>query len=126
MSISNMASSGISGIDEKEEEKELDELSDIYSVLKQDAKVIISDLKGGVTMWREAAAGSAASSGFIIILILTAFRFYPPDSSIEGWAYVIGSACVGVIMAFISAFGFRKYFQLKKKYTSLFERARKL
>jgi hypothetical protein len=106
--------------------EDLDQLSDIYSVLRQDAKAIVLDLKGGVVMWREAAAGAAASSGFILILILTAFRFYPPGDSIEGWAYVIGSTLVGVAMAFISVVGFRKYFLLKKKYSSLFERAEKL
>jgi hypothetical protein len=112
--------------EEDAEEKELDQLSDIYSVLRQDAKTIILDLKGGVTMWREAAAGSAASAGFIFILILTAFRYYPPENSIEGWAYIIGSALVAVVMAVISGIGFRKYFALKKKYTPLFEKAEKM
>jgi hypothetical protein len=72
------------------EEEELGGLSDVYSILTNDAKSIIFDLKGGVAMWREAAAGAAASAGFIVILILTAFRFYSP-SSIEGWTYVIGA-----------------------------------
>ena len=112
--------------EEEEEERELDSLSDVYSVLKDDAKSIINDLSGGVTMWREAAGGAAASAGFILILILTAFRFYPPGNSIEGWAYVIGSSIVGLIMAVISAIGFRKYFQLRKKYAPLFEKAKKL
>jgi uncharacterized BrkB/YihY/UPF0761 family membrane protein len=108
-----------------EKNDELDKLSDVYAILRQDAKAIILDLKGGVVMWREAAAGAAASTGFVLILILTAFRFYPPVS-IEGWAYVIGSAAVAVVMAIISGIGFRKYFQLKKKYSPLFERAEKL
>ena len=111
---------------ENEDGEELDELSDVYSVLSQDAKAIISDLKDGVMMWREASAGAAASVGFILILILTALRFYPPGNSIEGWLYVIGSSVIGIIMAFISASGFRKYFQIKKKYSSLFEKAKKL
>jgi hypothetical protein len=110
----------------KDDDKDIDNLSDIYSVLKQDAKAIIYDLKGGVVMWREAAAGAAASAGFILILILTAFRFYPPGNSLGGWAYILGSAAVCVIMAAISAVGFRRYFQLRKKYAPLFERAKKL
>jgi len=114
-----------SGGKEKEDE-ELDQLSDIYSVLREDAKTIILDLEGGVAMWRESAAGAAASAGFVLILILTAFRFYPPGNSIEGWVYVIGSALVGVAMALISVVGFRKYFQLRKKYSSLFQKAEKL
>ena len=110
---------------EDQDDEELDRLSEVYSILRQDAKTIIHDLKGGVVMWREAAAGAAASTGFILILILTALRFYPP-TSIDGWAYILGSAVVAVIMAFISATGFRKYFQLKKKYSSLFEKAKTL
>jgi len=112
--------------DDDEGETELNQLSDVYSVLKRDAKVIIFDLKGGVMMWREAASSAAATVGFIVILILTSFRFYPPGNSIEGWAYIIGSGIVAVIMAVISAIGFRKYYQLKKKYSSLFERAKNL
>ena len=107
-------------------DEDVEELSEVYSTLKQDAKSIISDLKGGVLMWREAAAGAASTSGFVLILILTALRYYPPGTSLEGWVYVIGSAVVGVIMAGISVAGFRKYFHLRKKYARLFERAEKL
>ena len=111
---------------EKQDETEkFDKLSDVYSVLTQDAKTIILDLESGVTMWREASAGSAASAGFIVILILTAFRFYPPES-IEGWAYVIGAGMLAVVMSAISANGFRRYFSLKKKYSPLFQKVEKL
>jgi uncharacterized BrkB/YihY/UPF0761 family membrane protein len=109
----------------EKDDEQLDQLSDVYSILKQDAKAIIYDLKGGIVMWREAAAGSATSAGFIVILILTAFRFYPPNS-IEGWTYVIGAGVLAVVMAVISVIGFRRYFQLRKKYAPLFERASKL
>jgi len=110
----------------KDDEDEMNQLSDFYTVLRQDAKAIISDLRGGVVMWREAAAGAAASAGFILILVLTAFRYYPPGNSVEGWAYIIGSIIVGILMLSISIAGFRKYFQLKKKYTPLFRRAERL
>jgi uncharacterized BrkB/YihY/UPF0761 family membrane protein len=111
--------------DNRDEEEELGKLSDVYSVLTKDARSIVFDLKGGVAMWREAAAGAAASAGFIVILILTAFRFYPP-SSMEGWGYVLGAGALAVIMATISAIGFRKYFILQKKYRPLFQKAEKL
>jgi hypothetical protein len=107
------------------DEEELDSLSDIYSVLTKDAKTIILDLKGGVAMWREAAAGAAASAGFIVILILTAFRFYSP-SSLEGWTYIVVAGILAVVMAIISGAGFRKYSILKKKYGPLFQKAEKL
>ena len=115
-----------SSMADEDDERELNQLSDVYSVLKQDAKSIIRDLEGGVVMWREAAAGAAASAGFILILILTAFRYYPPGSSIEGWTYILGAAILAAVMAGISVNGFRKYFQLKKKYSPLFQKARKL
>ena len=76
-------------------------------------------------MWREAAGGAAASAGFILILILTTFHYSPPGNSLEGWAYVVGSAIVALIMSVISAIGFRKYFQLRRKYAPLFEKAKK-
>ena len=111
--------------DDEKDDEELRKLSDVYNILTQDARAIILDLKGGITMWREAAAGAAASAGFILILILTAFRFYPPVSP-EGWAYVVGAGAIAAIMALISAMGFRRYFELKKKYTPLFQKAAKL
>ena len=101
------------------------DLSDIYSTLRNDAKEIVSDLKGGVVMWREAAGGAAASTGFIIIFILSAFHYNPP-SGVEGWAYVIGAGIVAVVLAVTSALGFRRYFQLSRKYKPLFERAARL
>ena len=109
-----------------EDDQEVNDLSEIYSTLRQDAKAIIFDLKGGIVMWREAAAGAATSAGFILILILTTFHYSSPGNSLEGWAYILGSAAVAVVMAIISGKGFRKYFQLRKKYAPLFERASKL
>ena len=106
--------------------KELDDLSDVYSVLREDAKSIIIDLKGGIRMWREAAYGTATIVGFIIILILTAVKYGPTPDTLEGLMYVIAASITAVAMAVISARGFRKYFQLKKKYSPLFERAKKL
>lgn len=52
-------------------EDEVKELAEIYAVLKQDAKSIITDLEGGVAMWREAAAGAVTAVGFIAIISLT-------------------------------------------------------
>ena len=55
-------------MEKKNDEDDLLELADIYSVLKSDAKTIVADLQGGVTMWREAAAGAIASAGFVILI----------------------------------------------------------
>jgi hypothetical protein len=43
-------------MESSDDEKEVKELSEIYDVLRSDARQIIADLHGGVVMWREAAA----------------------------------------------------------------------
>jgi hypothetical protein len=107
--------------------REVKELSEIYDVLKNDAKEIVADLRGGVTMWREAAAGAAASAGFIVILILTAFHYGMfGGGGLEFWAYVSGAGVLALMMGGISVVGFRKYYLLRKRYASLFSRAKKL
>jgi hypothetical protein len=110
-----------------DDEKEVKELSEIYEVLKNDAREIILDLEGGVTMWREAAAGALASAGFIVILIQT---FLVTAASQEpAWESTLTlgfMAAVGIIMSAIAAWGFRRYFQLRRKYADLFRRAEHL
>ena len=111
-------------MENSDDEREVKELSEIYDVLRNDAKEIVHDLQGGVTMWREAASGAAASAGFITILVLTAFHYgMLGGEGFEFWAYVIMASAVAVVMGFISVVGFRKYFQLKKRYAGLFRRA---
>ena len=108
------------------DDEELDKLTDIYTLLRNDAKSIITDLRGGVRMWREAAGASASSAGFIFLLVLTSYRIHSPGNSFEAWAFIIGATIVGFIMLGISLLGFRKYFQLSKKYAPLFDRAERL
>jgi hypothetical protein len=112
-------------MEKPDEGKELKELSEVYEELKSDARQIIVDLQGGVTMWREAAAGAAASAGFIVILILTTFHYTPPNN-LELWTYVVGSGIVAVLMGVISVVGFAKYFQLRRRYSGLFSRVKQL
>jgi len=110
-----------------DDQDEMKALSEIYDELKVDAKEIVADLKGGVAMWREAAAGSAASAGFIVILILTAFHYGMfGGTGAEFWGYVVAAAAVALVMGGISLFGFRKYFALKRRYADLFNKAAKL
>jgi hypothetical protein len=110
-----------------DDETELKELSEIYDLLRSDAKEIVADLQGGVTMWREAAGGATASAGFIVILILTAFHYGMfGGGGFEFWAYVLAAGVVAVAMGATSVFGFRKYFLLRKRYADLFRKAQKL
>ena len=109
------------------DEGEVKGLSEIYEVLKSDAKEIILDLQGGVTMWREAAAGALASAGFKAIHTLT---FLDTAASQEpAWESTLTLGffvAVGVMMSAIAVWGFRRYFQLRKKYADLFKRAKTL
>ena len=114
-------------MDNSGDEREVKGLSEVYEALKSDAKEIILDLQGGVTMWREAAAGALASAGFIAILILTfldtAATHEPAwESTLKMGLFV----AVCVMMSVIAVWGFRKYFQLRRKYADLFKRAKSL
>jgi hypothetical protein len=104
---------------------EVKELSEIYDVLVGDAKRIVDDLEGGVRMWREAAGANAAVAGFVLILALTTYHFSSPGG-IEGVATIIAEVALAVVMMGLAAAGFRKYFRLRSRYETLFERAKKL
>lgn len=109
------------------DESEVKDLSEIYELLKGDAKEIVLDLRGGVTMWREAAAGALASAGFIAMLILTFLD--TAASKMPAWestAIVGFYAAVGVMMSAIAVWGLRRYFQLRRRYAGLFQRAQRL
>ena len=110
----------------KKNEDDLNELADIYSVLKSDAKTIVADLQGGVTMWREAAAGAIASAGFIVILTLFYLQFNTEPIAELRWATLAFFIGMAIVMGFIGVVGFKKYFELRRKYASLFEKAKLL
>lgn len=109
------------------DESEVKELSEVYDVLKKDARGIILDLQGGVTMWREAAAGALACAGFIIIITLD---FLGSAATREpAWESALTLAfygVMGVLMSAIAVWGFSRYFRLRRKYAGLFKRAKGL
>jgi hypothetical protein len=105
-------------------ESETGDLTEIYSVLREDAKTIVDDLKGGVTMWREAAGANAATAGFLVILALTTWRYGP--SGPEGTVLIGAQLVLAAMMSGFAAFGFRKYFRLVRRYQGLFKKAEQL
>jgi hypothetical protein len=107
-----------------EPDADVEELSEIYDVLRSDAKKIVNDLRGGVVMWREAAGANLAAAGFITILALTTFRYGP--SGFEGTVIFAAELILAAVMAGLAAFGLRKYFTLTRRYQGLFQRAEKL
>ena len=114
-------------MEKSDDEKEVKELSEIYEVLKSDAKEIVLDLQGGVTMWREAAAGALASAGFIVIIILSFFGTAANQEPAWESTLTLGFfAAMAIVMSAIAVRGFRRYFQLRRKYADLFRRAKSL
>ena len=109
-----------------EKQEELGSLSDIYDVLKHDAKAIVTDLRAGVTMWREAAAANLAAAGFLLILALTTFEKIGGVGFSEGTALIAAQIVLAFVLIGFAIVGFRRYFQLRRKYAGLFARAEKL
>ncbi len=107
-----------------DDEKEVKELSEIYDTLRSDAKQIIHDLKGGVMMWREAAAANVAIAGFVAVLAITSITYGP--GGLEGYAIRFAWIIVGAVSMYYAVSGFTKYFRLRKRYAELFAKARKL
>jgi hypothetical protein len=108
----------------KTDDAEIRELSEIYNDLRNDAKSIVMDLRGGVTMWREAAGANVASAGFILILALTTWHYGP--SGLEGTILIVAQLVLAAVLLGFAVFGFRKYFRLVRKYQGLFKKAEQL
>ncbi|HUK80067.1 MAG TPA: hypothetical protein VLU91_05340 [Nitrososphaerales archaeon] len=113
-------------MENSDDEKEVRDLSEIYAVLRSDAKQIVADLQGGVIMWREAAAGALTTTLFIVILILTAIHYNMFGGGTQLQAYIAGTGVIALVMGGFSVIGFRKYFLLRKRYHGLFIRAKAL
>ena len=107
-----------------DDETEVAELSEIYGVLRDDAKAIVNDLKGGVEMWREAAGANVGTAGFLLILALTTWHYGP--SGLEGTVLVGAQLFLAGVMFAFAAFGFRRYLRLVRKYQGLFKKAEQL
>jgi len=106
------------------DENDLNQLSDIYDTLRADAREIIHDLQGGVTMWREAAGANIAVAGFVIVLMLTTVTFGPVGT--EGLILRLAYLAVAIASIYYAVIGFKKYSQLRRKYSGLFAKAKKL
>jgi hypothetical protein len=109
-----------------ENHEELGSLSDIYDVLRQDAKTIVNDLRGGVVMWREAAGANLAAAGFLLILALTTYERLGGVGFDEGTIILAAQIALALVLIGFAVVGVRRYLQLQRKYAGLFERAKKL
>lgn len=109
-----------------ENQEEPESLSDIYDVLRQDAKTIVHDLQGGVRMWREAAGANLAAAGFLIIVALTTYQRLGGLGLTEGGIILLAQLFLAAILVGFAVVGLRRFSQLQRKYAGLFDRAEKL
>ena len=75
-------------------------------------------------MWREAAGANVAVAGFVIVLMLSTVTFGPVGT--EGLILRLAYLAVAIVSIYYAVIGFRKYFQLRRRYSGLFARAKKL
>ena len=109
-----------------ESQEELGSLSDIYDVLRQDAKTIVADLRGGVMMWREVAGANLAAAGFLLILALTTYERFGAAGLGEATILIAAQVVLAFVLVGLAFVGLRRYLQLMRKYAGLFNRAKKL
>jgi hypothetical protein len=116
------------------DEKKFEELAEVYGLLKKDAKDMLQDLLQGVSLWRSA---SRLLFGFALLSFALVPLFVWGSATTEGSSIGFGlSTGLGLIAIFMFALGsvtsltglrYRaKYFKLKKKYSELYEAAKKL
>ncbi len=108
-------------------ETESDELDveEAYDILRKDAKLLVTDLTEGVSMWKY----NALSLGYLAILgfFLAWLAIYPqvlqiPDVIVA----LLGALGIGVAGTVGFVITLRKYRTLRRKYTKLFEVASRL
>ena len=109
-----------------ENQEELGSLSEIYDVLRQDARTIVHDLQGGVRMWREAAGANLAAAGFLLIVALTTYERLGGLELNEGGIILAAQLVLAAVLIGFAIVGLRRWSQLRRKYAGLFDRAEKL
>jgi hypothetical protein len=115
------------------DEPDIAELSEVYQMLKRDAKDMLSDLLSGVTLWRSTARilfGIAITAFILGPLFILGPHFIAGLPSIgihfAGIASGIFMLGLGVIATLSGVEYMRKYYSLRKKYSELYETAKKI
>ena len=109
-----------------ENQEELGSLTEIYDVLRQDARTIVNDLQGGVRMWREAAGANLAAAGFLLIVALTTYERLGGLALNEGGIIFAAQLVLAAVLVGFAVVGLRRWSQLRRKYAGLFDKAEKL
>ena len=106
------------------EEPEIGELSEVYRMLKRDAKDMLYDLLEGVKLWRSTARilfGIAIIAFILGLLFLWGHSFHA-DFGLIG-VFMLG---LGAVTTFAAVRYRTKYYSLRKKYSELYELAKKI
>jgi len=107
------------------DDEEIQEISEVYDILRRDAKLLLTDFKEGVSMWNTtsilmlylAVLGIFLASAAAFPRILVA-----PNPLVT----IIAFGALGIASAIGSILTRHKYRKLKTKYTKLFEIASRL
>jgi hypothetical protein len=118
------------GGDDKLVDLELVNLAEVYAMLKRDAKDMLQDLLDGVSLWKSTARMLFGVA--ILAFLLVPLFVWGASTAGRGWT----SALLGLIGVFMLGLGSittltgrtyqKKYTGLRKKYTELYETAKKL
>ena len=111
------------------DKEKLADLAEVYGMLKKDAKDMLQDLLDGVSLWRASARNLF---GFALVAFALVPLFAWGASTNQG----LLSRGLGLIGVFLFALALvttltgmryrRKYLVLRKKYSELYETAKKL
>ena len=117
------------------DEKKLTDLAEVYGILKRDAKDMLQDLLDGVSLWRSTAR---ILFGFALLsfALVPLFIWGSATTGGQGNLAISLSTGLGLIAVFLFGLGlvtsltgvrYRwRYLQLRKKYSELYETAKKL
>lgn len=125
-----------------DDEPQITELSEVYEMLKRDAKGMLHDLLGGVSLWRSTSRILLGFSSVALILgllflwgasraihlTIAAPGFLNELDSFFNDLLLIGifMLALGIVTFLSGVFYNRKYFRLRKKYSDLYVEAKKL
>ena len=109
---------------------ELVDLAEVYAMLKRDAKDMLQDLLDGVSLWRYTARmlfGVAVLAFGLVPLFAWGASSTSPSSVSTGLGLIaIFMTGLGLITSFTGMRYRSKYLLLRKKYSELYDTAKKL
>jgi hypothetical protein len=115
---------------EQPDQEKFADLADVYGLLKRDAKDMLQDLLDGVSLWKHTARvmfGVAALAFALVPLFAWGASSTGPGFLAAGLGLIaIFMFGLGSVTSFTGLRYRRKYLILRKKYSELYETAKKL